>query len=131
MWHLPKYSYFPENPRLKEEEKNYGIWDMMYIKPDKQNEFYDTVKELMALAKSKNITEALYAYSGSWGMKTPVFIGVGMGKDAADFWDANRKMWEALGEEAGPLYRKMMSLIKKRDFRQFWYRPNLSFIPEE
>jgi hypothetical protein len=131
MWYLPKYSYTPENSRLKDDEMNFGIWDMMYIKPDRQKEFYDMIEELLALAKSKNITEAIHSYSGSWGMKIPVHIGVVMGKNPADFWDANGKMWEALGEEAGPLWRKMMSLIKKREFRQWWYLKNLSYEPKD
>ena len=131
MWYLPKYSYFPENPRLKDEEQNYGIWDMMYIKPDMQKEFYDTLEEMLLLVKSKNITESIYSYSGSWGLKNTVHIGVIIGKNPADFWDANSKMWKALGEEAGPLWQKMISLIKKREFRQFWYSPNLSYQPEK
>jgi hypothetical protein len=130
IWYLPNYVYIPETPRLKDDEMRYGIWDMMYIIPDKQKEFYDTLKELLALVKAKNISDNIYSYSGSWGMENPVHIGVIGGKDAGDFWSNNRKMWEALGEEAGPLWRKMVSLLKKREFRQFWYNPGLSYYPE-
>lgn len=131
IWYLPNYSFTPENPRLKDDEKRYGIWDMMYIIPGKQEEFYNTLKELLALVKSKNITEDIYSYSGSWGMELPLHIGVLLGKDAGDFWNANRKIWETLGEEGQPLYQKLISLIKKRDFKQFWYNPNLSYYPEK
>jgi hypothetical protein len=130
IWHLPDYSYMPENPRLKDDEMRYGIWDMRYIIPGKQDEYYDTIKELLALAKNKNTTEVMFSYSGSWGMELPLHIGVGLGKDAADFWNANSEMWKALGEEAGPLWRKLNSLTKKREFRQFWYNPSLSYSPE-
>ena len=55
---------------------------------------------------------------------------LGFGKDAADFWTANAKMWEELGEEGGEFYRKFMNLLEKREFKQFWFIESLYYQAE-
>ncbi len=128
--YLPQYSYVPKNPRLKDEEMKYAIWDIIYIPLDKEAEYLKLGKEGIALMEKKNITEAALFYTGRLGTKRPFYFSLGFGKDAADFWAANEKMWEELGEEGGELYRKFVSLVEKRDFKQFWYIESLSYYPD-
>jgi len=128
---IPGLSYVPENPRLKEEEQNYAIWDISYVRFGKEKEIEEVGKKMCALLKSKNYNDELRIIAGDMGIDMPVYIGVLYGKDVADFWTQNQKMWELLGEEGGVLYQKWMSLIRKRDFKQFWYSPDLSYIPKE
>jgi hypothetical protein len=128
--YLPAYSYIPENPRLKDEDMNYAIWDIVHIPLDKEAEYLKLVKEGISLMKNKNIDEPLLFYSGRLGTKRPFYFSLGFGKDAADFWTANEKMWEQLGEEGGELYQKFMKLITKREFKQFWQIKSLSYQPE-
>ena len=124
-------SYSPENPRLKWVENNFVVTDYFYIKAGKEEEFEKVMKELIALIKSKNIPEMFQAYVVAIGPDMPVYFVQLRGKSASDFWIHNEKMWEILGKEGELLFGKMKSLARKRDLRQGWYRPNLSYIPEE
>lgn len=128
---IPGLSYVPENPRLKEEEQNYAIWDIFYVLPGKGKEIEELGKKFCDLLKSKNYNDELHLIAGDMGIDMPVYFGLLYGKDTADFWAQNQKMWELLGEEGGVLFQKMMSLVRKRDFKQFWYSPDLSYIPKE
>lgn len=129
--YLPEYSYIPENPRLKDEEMKYAIWDIFNVPLDKEADYFELGKKFFSLMKSKSITEAVYFYTGRLGTKRPFYFGLMFGKDAADFWTANEKMWEQLGKEGGELYQKFMKLIEKREFKQFWYIKSLSYEPEK
>jgi hypothetical protein len=129
--YLPKYSYIPENPRLKEEEISYAIWDIFNIPLDKEAEYFELVEKFMSLLKNKNISETVYFYAGRLGTKRPFYFGLMFAKDVADFWTTNEKMWEQLGNEGGELYQKFMKLFKKREFRQFWYIKSLTYVPEK
>lgn len=131
IWTMPEYSYIPEEPRLKEEEIVFAIWDMYYLIPGKEKEFMDTVKDMFPLLKSKNVGDGVYWNSGAIGTKRPLYIAVLFGKDAADFWTQNNKIWEAIGEEGVKIYRKAMQFVKKNEFRQFYYVKSLSYVPEE
>lgn len=129
--YLPEYSYIPENPRLKDEEMKYAIWDIFHVPLEKEAEHLELMKKFLSLMKSKSITEAVYFYTGRFGTKRPFYFGLMFGKDAADFWTANEKMWERLGKEGGELYQKFMKLIEKREFKQFWYIKSLTYEPEK
>jgi hypothetical protein len=129
--YLPEYSYAPEKPRLKPEEMQYAIWDMMYVIPGKQAEFLETAKKWVSLLKAKKTTEGIDIYVGDMGVDVSMFMGVLYGKDASDFWAHNMKMWQAIGKEGQELFQKLLSLLRKREFRQFWYAPELSYIPGE
>jgi hypothetical protein len=63
--------------------------------------------------------------------KTPVYYWVTTAKNAVDFYTQNEKMWEALGEGADSFYEQFMNLVRKRDMKTGWYRPGLSYMPEE
>jgi hypothetical protein len=128
--YLPEYSYIPKNPRLKDEDMNYAIWDIVHIPLDKEAEYLKLTKEGISLMKNKNLAESALFYTGRLGTKRPFYFGLGFGKDAADFWAANEKMWDQLGEEGRELYQKFMKLIAKRDFKQFWLINSLSYQPE-
>lgn len=128
---LLEYSYIPENPRLKAEERNYAIWDIFYVPFDKEAEFFELGKKMVSLMKSKNITEDMYFHTGRLGTKRPFHFVLAFAKDPADFWATNEKMWEQLGKEGGEIYKKTIKLIEKRGFKQFWYEKSLSYEPEE
>jgi hypothetical protein len=128
--YLPEYSYIPQNPRLKDEDMNYAIWDIAYIPLDKEAEYLKLAKEGVSLMKTKNLAEPALFYTGRLGTKRPFYFSLGFGKNAADFWTANEKTWEQLGEEGGELYRKFIKLITKREFKQFWQIKSLSYQPE-
>lgn len=124
-------SYVPEEPRLKSEEANYRLWVYYYIKPDKGKEFQEVLKKFGALCKSKNVADPFYIYVGGIGTETPVYLIAFAAKSAGDFWTHYEKTWDLFGEEGKILLEKLFTLIRKRDIKAGWYRPDLSYLPEE
>ena len=126
----PDISYMPEAPRLKEGEGDFAIWDISYISPGKENEINALAKEFAALLKAKKYDDDFQFYTGGLGFGGSIFIGVLKGKDPSDFWAQNKKMWELIGEEGRKIFQSWMLLVNKREFKQFWYLKDLSYIPE-
>jgi len=126
---LPEMSYIPEEPRLTNDEQTFAIWDMFYIRPDKDNELRALGKELSELQERKNFKDRIQMITGDLGYEGSVYIGVLYGKSPEDLWSQNKKMWELLGEEGVAIFQKWMNLASKRDYKQFWYLKELSYFP--
>ena len=126
----PEMSFYPEEPRLSDEEETYCIWDIFYVRPDKDYEMQALGKEFAALLKNKNYNDHVQIYSGDVGYEGSVYFGALFGSDREDLYSQNEKMWELLGEEGTEIFQKWMSLVYKRDFKQFWYLKELSYSPE-
>jgi hypothetical protein len=129
--HLIELTFIPENPRLKDDEEVYAAWDMHYLLPGKETEYLQLMKKFLALFKKINLKDRIYIHAGEMGMDKPVYIAAGGAKDPTDYWSQNKKMWEAMGQESTPLMLEFFKLIRKREFKQFWYRPDFSHIPSE
>ena len=110
----PETSYAPEEPRLTNDETTFAIWDIFYVIPGKENEIYALNKELSALIRSKNFDDNVQMLTGDIGFEGSTLIGVLYGKNPADFWSQNRKMWDLLGEEGQEIFQKWMSFVRKR-----------------
>jgi hypothetical protein len=128
---VPELSYTPENPRLKSGEGNFIFWDIYYLHPGRVKEFKELQKKMLSLFKSKKITEGFNTLSGDIGTDNPVYAYTLIAKDATDFYTHNKKMWEMLGKEGEMLYEKMLPFIRKNEVKQGWFRPDLSYKPEE
>lgn len=127
--HLPEFSYVPEKPRLKEGEAIFAIWDMMFVDPANDAEFRQAAKKFTGMLKSADFGDAVNLMIGDVGYEATAYLWTLYGKSPADFWTENEKLWDALGEEGQKLNAK--SLLKKREFKQFWYSEKLSYSPEE
>jgi hypothetical protein len=125
----PEMSYRAEERRITNEEATFAVWDMFYLIPSKQDEIYALGKEFSALLKSKNYDDNILMLADDLGFEGSTLIGVLYGKDPADFWSQNRKMWELLGEEGQKMVQKWMSYVRKREYKQFWYFEKLSYYP--
>ena len=129
--YLPQYSYAPEKARLKPEEQMYGFWDMCHVISDKEEEFLEHFKKAVSILKDNKITESTEIYAGDMGIEGPLYIGVMFGKDRVDCWEHNRKMWEIFGKEGTEWAQELDKYLRKRELKEFWYAPELSYIPEE
>ncbi|MEN8204074.1 MAG: hypothetical protein ABFS28_15860 [Bacteroidota bacterium] len=129
--HLPEISYTPENPRLKEGEATFAVWDMMFVDPAKEMEFRQLVKKFTGMMKSAGFGDYLNFLIGDVGYEATAYLATLYGTSPADMWTENEKLWEMLGEEGQKLSREVLSLLKKREFKQFWYVKSLSYTPEE
>jgi len=126
-------SFFSEKQKEKAGEENFVFFDIFYFKTGKEKEVEKLMKEMIALVEEKGAAEAQswYCYQGIMGAETPVYLYTARAKNAIDFYTQNAKMWDLLGEESGELYRKIMANVRKREPKNGWYRPDLSYIPKE
>ena len=124
-------SFLPGKKEAESEGRNFICWDIHYITTGKEEEYTKLIMGLQDLFRSKNVSQAWYCYQGIMGEKTPVYYWVSRAKNAVDFYTQNAKMWEALGEEGGSFYEKIMKLIRKREKKTGWYRPDLSYTSKE
>ncbi|MFC2164057.1 hypothetical protein ACFLT2_03560 [Acidobacteriota bacterium] len=131
MYAVPELSYEPANPRLKEEERKFIMWDIWYPISGREAEVEGIFKKIKEIVKSKNINIGFVGYRGVIGAEMPAYMTVGYGKDIADFWGNLSKMWDMIGEEFFTTFNEGLSLLRKRDLRMGLYRPDLSYMPKE
>jgi hypothetical protein len=129
--HIPELSYVPENPRLNDGETNYAVWDMLFIDPAKDMEFRRSAKEFTEMVKGVGFGDAINLFIGDIGYEATAYLWTLYGKSPGDFWTENEKLWEKLGVEGQNLNQEVLKLLKKREFKQFWYLDALSYDPED
>ena len=128
---LPEISYKPEEQRLDVMDMPYAFWDILYVRPEKDGEFVELMKKLVVLQQAQGFDDPIQMLSGDIGFEGSVYIGALKGKDGIDFRTQNQKMWELLGEDGSAIFHNMLSLLRKRESKQFWYSEKLSYFPEE
>ena len=85
----------------------------------------------MVLLQAQNFDDPVEMVSGDIGYEGSVYIGALIGKDGMDYRVQNQKMWELMGDEGVAIYKKMMSLLRKRESKELWYSEELSYFPQE
>lgn len=125
-----EFSYIPDQPRLDVMDMPYAFWDILYVKPEKVLEFEELLKKLLIIQQDQNFDDPVQMLIGDIGYEGSVYIGALNGKDGVDFRLQNQKMWELMGDEGAAIFQKMMSMLRKRESKQFWYSEELSYIPE-
>ena len=123
-------SYIPDQPRLDVMDMPYAYWDILYVKPEKEMEFVALIKKLRVIQQDQKFDDPVQMLIGDIGYEGSVYIGALKGKDGVDFRLQNQKMWELMGDEGAAIFQKMMSMLRKRESKQFWYMENLTFLPE-
>ncbi len=123
-------SYIPENPRMKNAEMNYVLWDISYVKAKNQAKIKEIASKFSALMKSKNYDDTMHILTGDIGVDSQVMIGSMGGKDRADFREQNSKMWELIGDEGTALYNEWIQYVEKRETKEFTRRPGMSYTAE-
>ena len=126
----PDLSYRTEDPILQQREGDFVYMDFCYLYPGKEAEFEGCIRDLMSLMKRKDRTEMINTLVGDLGTDQPMYILTTNAKNAADFYVKNDRFWNALGKEGKDLYRKIISLVRKREIKHSWFRPDLSYNPK-
>lgn len=126
-----EYSYKPENPRLKPEEELYYYWVFTYVKVGKSKEFSKMIKKWKELHQNNDISDGYSVFWGDIGTEQPLYIWQTTGKNSIDFLTQNKIINETLGDEAKTLWGQTRKLTRKIEYKEGWYRPELSYIPDE
>jgi len=120
-------SYMPAIPRLKPEEQVYVRWQFYYLVPGKESEAEQVAKDYASLFKSKNIADGFTIYMAMNGNDLPLLVAAITAKSAADFAMIDEKNTATLGNDLRALQARALSITRKFETREGWYRPDLSY----
>lgn len=124
-----KYSMIAEEETIESGEDNFIFWDFYYFEPGTDTEVNKVFDEMKAFLGDKKIVQSWGLYWGVMGTDNPVIVMAASAKNPRDFYEENAKMWEALGEGAGKIKRKMMKYVRKQEQKTGWYQKELSYAP--
>jgi hypothetical protein len=125
----PELSYIPEKPRLKPEEEKFAYWGFCYVMPGREKEFEALFKKIVELCKSKKLTIQFNTFIGGIGTDAPLYFYTEFGRTAGDFFMTSEKTDKILGQEITDIWNKVLSLMRKYEFKTGSVRPDLSFAP--
>ncbi len=129
VYYLPELSYVPETPRLKPEEAGFIGWGFCYVLSGKEREFEAEIKKMAALYKAKNAPQGFKSWAGGMGAESPFYFYSETAKSAADMCLTEEKLMKLLDPEATAIWKAMLGLLRKFEFKMGYYRPDLSYAP--
>lgn len=124
-----KYSMIAEEKPAEAEEQNFVFFDIYYFKPGYEDEIDKLFDEMLSIMAEKKFSQRWYYYWGVMGTDIPVLVCASNAKNAIAFYEENAEMWEALGEEAGKMKKKMMKYVRKQEQKRAWFQKELSYTP--
>jgi hypothetical protein len=122
-------SYQPENPRLKMEEMPFARVDYYYLKPGTEEQAEQVARDYVALFKAKKMPDGFTIYMAMSGHDLPLLVAVIPAKSPADFAATDERTVAALGDALRNLQGRAMSLTRRIEHKDSWFRPDLSFMP--
>jgi len=125
-----KYSYWPEEPRLKPEERKFIHWMFFHYKMENRKEVMDIMTEWKQLYQEKNIKNGYTIWLMEMGRDNNMIVLTENYKDGADYYtsmEADNALMEA---EASALWAKMSSYITNIENKYGNQRPDLGFVKE-
>lgn len=126
-----KYSYQPEEPRLKPEDAKFIHWMFFHYKLENRKEVMDILTEWKNLYQEKNIKNGYTIWLIELGLDNNMMALTENYKDGEDFYsttDADNKLMEA---EANALWAKMSPYITSVENIYGNQRPDLGFVKEK
>jgi hypothetical protein len=130
--HRPDISYNPEKAEGEQEEANFFVWHIDYVKPGKEADYEAIHKEWVDMNKRINSVNAYNVYAVELGFEGSVYIGMSRGKNISQWYADNAKWAEKAGKEGGmERFERGRKLIRKHETKHLWYRPDLSYEIEK
>ncbi len=122
-----KYSYWPEEPRLKPEERNFIHWMFFQYKLENRKEVMDIMAEWKTLYQTKNIKNGYTIWLPEVGLNNNMIALTESFKDGADFYSAQKEDNDMMEAEANALWNKMSPFITSIENKYGKPRPDLGF----
>ena len=122
-----KYSYWPEEPRLKPDETKFVHWMFFHYKLENRKEIMDIMLEWKKLYKDKNIKNGYTIWLMELGRDNNMVVLTETYKDGADFYAENEKDNATMEAEASALWAKMSPYITTVENKYGNLRPDLGF----
>lgn len=125
----PELSYNPDFGKISE-DMLFRHWDFYYLQPGMEDQADQIAKEWVALSKKVGAPEGYRLYSSAFGSDGPMFVVVGSGKNAADFYTRQEAWMKKAGTEGQALFAKTWKVIRKFESFDGGVRPDLSVMPK-
>ncbi len=122
-----KYSYWPEEPRLKPEERKFIHWMFFHYKLENRKEVMDIMTEWKNLYKEKNIKNGYTIWLMELGRDNNMIVLTENGKDGADYYTTMEADNATMEAEASALWAKMAPYITSVENKYGNQRPDLGF----
>jgi hypothetical protein len=126
----PDLSYAPAQARLRREESRFFHYDLYYVSADQEGEVDPLAKELLALYRSKGVTDGYQVFKAVLGQDLPILIVRSGARDAADYYAEDQKIEALVGAERRELRRRMLAISRRVESKDAYVRPDLSVVPE-
>ncbi len=126
--HSGKYSYVPQNPKLKPSEIKFLHWDYFYVLPEKRKEFFEIAKQYKELSKKDDIEMGYDVWLPEFGFDNDLVVVTQGAKDDVDFYQTNNMVNEKLGNDGEMLWDKMLKTLKNFTHINGHTRPDLSMM---
>lgn len=123
-------SYVPENPRVKMEEEPFARIDYYYLKPGTEQEAEQIARDYAKLFREKKIPDGFTIYMAMSGHDLPLLVAVIPAKSPADFAATDERTSAALGDALKALQGRAMSITRRLEHKDSWFRPDLSYMPK-
>ena len=123
-------SYQPENPRVPPNQEPYARVDFYYLKPGAEEQAEQVAKDYVALFKEKKIADGFTIYMAMSGHDLPLLVAVIPAKSPADYAETDEKTTAALGDALRTLQGRALSLTRRLERKDVWFRPDLSYMPK-
>lgn len=123
-----KYSYWPEEPRLKPEEGKFIHWMFFHYKLENRKEVMDIMTEWKQLYQEKKIKNGYTIWLVELGEDNNLIVLTENYKDGADYYSTVESDNALMEAEASALWAKMSSFITSIENKYGNQRPDLGFV---
>ena len=125
-----KYSFWPEEPRLKPEERKFIHWMFFHYKLENRKEVMDIMTEWKELYQEKNIKNGYTVWLMELGRDNNMIVLTESYKDGADYYTVMEADNATMEAEAKALWAKMSVYITSVENKYGNQRPDLGFVNE-
>jgi hypothetical protein len=123
-----KYSYWPKEPRLKQEDANFTHWMFFHYKLENRKEVMSILAEWKKLYEDKNIKNGYTIWLIEMGEDNNMMALTENYKDGGDFYTSQKEDNSLMEAEASALWAKMAPYIVSIDNKYGNQRPDLGFV---
>jgi hypothetical protein len=123
-----KYSYWPEEPRLKPEDAKFIHWMFFHYKLENRKEIMDIMMEWKKLYEEKNIKNGYTIWLIELGLDNNLITLTESYKDGADYYTSMETDNALMEAEASALWAKMSPFITSVENKYGNQRPDLGFV---
>ena len=120
-----KYSYQPNEPRLKPEDVKFIHWMFFHYKSENRKELMEIMMEWKKLSEEKNIKNGYTIWLVELGLDNNMVALTEGYKDGADFYTATKEDNVLMEKEASALWAKMSPFITSIENKYGSPRPDL------